>query len=176
MLISIALATLLMAAGEVPVQVTGFCERAGETFSFVDAIAFDDARDKKGVVTTTLYLVSAPLDREALAGCLNCSRPLLEKPTRSVRREAVEAQARAAGAGWLQARYFGGQGATVFVMDIARGRADGGATSIMAGNEKVQATLRDADRHLAGKVLSDAGFGNRCEAVFDVKVGWPKAE
>jgi len=55
-----------------PVQadsVKGFCERDGKRITFSDGIAFADARDAEGVVTTTIYLTAKPLDRKA-AGSL----------------------------------------------------------------------------------------------------------
>lgn len=176
MLSSFAMLVVLAAAAEEPGRATGFCERDGKTLSFVDAIAFPDARDKEGATTTTLYLVSVALDRKALAECLHCGRPLPEKPLRSARRAAVEAQVRAANGGWLHARRFGGPDATVLVIEIQGDGPDGTSASIMLGNERVTAKVREQDDHIAGKVSSDAGFGNRCDAVFDFKLGWPKLE
>ena len=47
-------------------SVHGFCERDGKRITFSDGIAFVDARDADGVVTTTIYLTAKPLDRKAL--------------------------------------------------------------------------------------------------------------
>ena len=176
MLFSLAMLVALSGAAEDPSRVTGYCERGGKSVAFVDAIAFSDARDESGTETITLYLVSVPLDRAALAECLHCTRPLPEKPQRSVRREAVEAQVRVANGGWLHVRRFGGADATVMLVDILHGAPGMAQSSIMAGNERVDVKVREDDDHIAGTVASDGAFGNTCSAVFDFKLGWPKAK
>ena len=176
MVLSVLASAALFAAAVDPQRVTGYCERGGKSLAFVDAIAFPDARDREGATTITLYLVSVPLDREALAQCLHCGRPLPDKPRRSVRREAVEAQVRASNGGWLQVRRFGGADGTVVVVDILHAGPDGAQSSIMAGNERADVRLRDEDDHIAGKVASSGGYGNTCDAVFDLELGWPKVQ
>ena len=82
-----AFASPLLADG-----VSGSCERDGKRLVFTDGIAFQDARDAQGVVTTTIYLTAKPLDRAALAKCAACAAAPGESTFTSPRGDVIEAQ------------------------------------------------------------------------------------
>ena len=66
----------------------------------LDAIAFADARDSDGTLTTTIYLTAKPIDRKALAACAACGAELPENTFLSPRGDLVEAQRTATAEGW----------------------------------------------------------------------------
>lgn len=174
------LLSLLLAAFSFPAlagHVTGYCERGGKSVSFVDGVAFADARDESGAITTTIYLTSMPLDRKKLAECRGCGRPLGENTLASSRGDAVDAQINAADGGWLEASHVGGEIDITTVVNVAYVAPDGTHTGIMAGNERLSFEVRDEDKHIAGKVTTEAGdYGMICDVVFDFAMGWPKPE
>ena len=75
-------------------SVKGFCERDGKRLEFSDGLAFVDARDAEGVVTTTIYLTVKPIDRKALAACTDCSGAPGEDTFGSPRGNFIEAPAK----------------------------------------------------------------------------------
>jgi hypothetical protein len=89
--------------------VGGFCERDGKRLDFTDGIAFADARDAAGAVTTTMYLTAKKLDRAALAKCAACAGPLPENTAMSPRGDLIEAQRTATAKGWMEVQHVGGE-------------------------------------------------------------------
>ena len=57
----ILIALVVLAGPAQADSVQGFCERDGKRITFSDGIAFIDARDAEGVVTTAIYLTGGPL-------------------------------------------------------------------------------------------------------------------
>ncbi|MGH8173754.1 MAG: hypothetical protein ACREPX_11445, partial [Rhodanobacteraceae bacterium] len=78
MRVSVLLALLVLMPAAHADSVKGFCERDGKRLDFTDGIAFQDAKDEAGTVTTTIYLTANKLDRTALAKCPDCNAPLPE--------------------------------------------------------------------------------------------------
>ena len=87
--------------------VRGFCERDGKRLDFTDGIAFADARDENGTLTTTIYLTANMLDRAALAKCADCVKPLPENTALSPRGDLIEAQRSATAKGWMEIQHVG---------------------------------------------------------------------
>ena len=85
--------------------VRGFCERGGKRLDFTDGIAFADARDASGAVTTAIYLTANKLDRAALAKCGDCGRALPENTAMSPRGDLIEAQRTATAKGWMEIQH-----------------------------------------------------------------------
>ena len=168
---------LLLASPAWADAVSGYCERDGKRLEFRDGIAFADARDAEGSVTTTIYLTAKPLDRAALARCAECRAAPGESTFTSPRGDLVEAQHAAVDAGWMELAHVGGgldMGTIVNIMYLA---ADGTLTGIDGGNGRIEFSARDG-RRFTGKVVTEArGPGldetdMTCDVSFDLAVGW----
>ncbi len=160
-------------------SVSGSCSRDGHTISFSDGIAFLDARDAKGVETTTIYLTAKPLDRAALARCTECKAAPGENTFMSSRGDVIEAQRAATAAGWMEIAYTGGDLDMTTIVNLMYLAPDGTLTGLDGGNGHVELTAKDGKR-FAGKVVTEArGAGldstdMTCDVSFDIAVGWPK--
>lgn len=168
-----------VAAAANAATVSGSCSRDGHTITFSDGIAFLDARDDKGVETTTIYLTAKPLDRAALARCAECKAAPGESTFTSPRGDVVEAQRTATAAGWMEIAYTGGELDMTTIVNLMYLAPDGTLTGLDGGNGHVELSSKDGKR-FAGKVVTEArGEGldstdMRCDVRFDLAVGWPK--
>ena len=176
---SLVLVLLALAAPVHADSVHGYCERDGKRLDFTDGIAFEDARDASGKVTTTIYLTAKPLDRAALAKCVECAGTLGENTFVSPRGDVIEAQRSATAAGWMEIQHVGGDLDMTTIVDIMYLAADGTLTGLDGGNGNVELKARDA-KHVAGKVATTAREAPmnetdmRCDIAFDLALGWPK--
>lgn len=161
-------------------SVSGFCERDGKRLTFSDGIAFADARDADGMVTTTIFLTAKPLDLADLAKCSECSEPLTENTFGSPRGDRIKAQRSATAAGWIELAHSDGVNGMTSLGNIMYLADDGVLTGIDGGNGRVTVELRD-DGRAVGKVTSEArgeGYDETdmtCAISFDVAIGWPHA-
>ena len=114
-------------------SVKGWCERDGKRLAFTDGIAFQDARDAQGVVTTTIYLTAEPLDRGALAKCSACAAAPGESTFTSPRGDAVEAQRGATAAGWMEIAHTGGELDMATIVNLMYVATDGTLTGLDGG-------------------------------------------
>ncbi|MGB0134953.1 hypothetical protein [Dokdonella sp.] len=158
--------------------IQGFCERDGKRIAFSDGIAFVDARDAGGAVTTKIYLTANPLDRKALAACIECAGPPGEGSHGSPRGTVVEKQHSATADGWIQMRHVGGDYEMTMIDNLMYLAKDGVLTGLDGGNGKVILQINTPTR-IAGKLTSEAhevpynDTDMNCAATFDVTVGWP---
>jgi hypothetical protein len=173
---------LLLLALAAPVHadpVHGYCERDGKRLDFTDGIAFEDARDASGVVTTTIYLTAKSLDRAALAKCAECAGKLGENTFSSPRGDLVEAQRGATAAGWMEIQYVGGELDMTTIVNLMYLAADGTLTGLDGGNGRVELQAHTPTR-MSGKVTTTAREAPMnetdmtCDISFDLAVGWPK--
>lgn len=178
---SLVASILLLLAGTAQADpVSGYCERDGKRLTFTDGIAFHDARDEKGVVTTTVFLTANKLDRAALARCTECQAPPGENTFVSPRGDVIEAQHAAVDAGWLEFQHVGGELDMTVLANLMYLAPDGTLTGLDGGNGRIELTRRDAER-IAGKVLTEAREAPMnetdmsCEIAFDLALGWPAA-
>lgn len=170
---------LLLLAGPAQADaVSGYCERDGKRLDFRDGIAFEDARDEQGTLTTTIYLTANPLDRAALAKCEECGGAPGENTFVSPRGDVVEAQHAAVDAGWMELAHVGGEldmGTIVNLMYLA---PDGTLTGLDGGNGRIEFSAKGPKR-FTGKVLTEArgegfdGTDMTCDVSFDLAIGWP---
>lgn len=160
-------------------SVHGYCERGGKRLDFSDGIAFEDARDESGVVTTTIYLTAKPLDRAALAKCAECAGKLGENTFTSPRGDLVEAQRSATAAGWMEIQHVGGELDMTTIVNLMYLAADGTLTGLDGGNGRVDLQPGTTTR-VTGKVATTAREAPMnetdmtCDVTFDLAVGWPK--
>ena len=160
-------------------SVKGWCERDGKRLAFTDGIAFQDARDAQGVVTTTIYLTAKPLDRGALAKCSACAAAPGESTFTSPRGDAVEAQRGATAAGWMEIAHTGGELDMATIVNLMYVATDGTLTGLDGGNGHVAFTTKGAAR-MSGTVTTEAreapmnDTDMSCDVTFDLAVGWPK--
>ncbi|MFZ1391424.1 MAG: hypothetical protein WAS23_07550 [Dokdonella sp.] len=160
-------------------SVQGFCERDGKRITFTDGIAFVDARDSDGVVTTTLYLTAKPLDRKALAQCAECAGAPGENTFSSPRGDLVEAQRTATADGWMEIQHVAGELDMATIVNIMYLAKDGVLTGIDGGNGKVVLETNTPTR-IVGMVVSEAHEAPMnetdmtCKVAFDLVPGWPK--
>ena len=173
---------LVLLALAVPVHadpVHGYCERGGKRLDFTDGIAFEDARDASGVVTTTIYLTAKPLDRAALAKCAECAGKLGENTFSSPRGDLVEAQRSATAAGWMEIQHVGGELDMTTIVNLMYLADNGTLTGLDGGNGHVTFEAR-TDQRLTGKVATEKREAPmnetdmHCDIAFDLAVGWPK--
>jgi len=173
----LALLTLMPAAHADTVR--GFCERDGKRLDFTDGIAFADARDENGTVTTTMYLTANKLDRAALAKCADCAKPLPENTALSPRGDLIEAQRSATAKGWMEIQHVGGELDMTTIVNLMYLADNGTLTGLDGGNGRVSFDSR-SEKRLAGKVTTEAREAPmnetdmRCDIAFDLAVGWPK--
>jgi hypothetical protein len=159
-------------------SVSGHCERDGKRLTFSDGIAFADARDEEGRVTTTIYLTAKPLDRAALAKCADCTAALPQNTFSSPRGDLVEAQRSATADGWMEIAHVGGDLDMTTIVNLMYLSKDGVLTGLDGGNGRVEFTTRD-ERRVAGKVVTEAHEAPMnetdmsCDVAFDIAVGWP---
>jgi hypothetical protein len=176
---SILLVLLAVAAPVHADSVHGYCEREGKRLDFTDGIAFEDARDATGAVTTTIYLTAKPLDRAALAKCAECSGKVGENTFSSPRGDLIEAQRSATAAGWMEIQHVGGELDMTTIVNLMYVAADGTLTGLDGGNGLVELQAHDAT-HVTGKVATTAREAPMnetdmtCQITFDLAVGWPK--
>jgi len=165
-----------------PVQadsVKGFCERDGKRITFSDGIAFADARDAEGVVTTTIYLTAKPLDRKALAACVECAGTLGEDTFGSSRGDEIEKQRSATADGWIEIAHVAGELNMTTIVNLMYLASDGVLTGLDGGNGKVTLQTNSPTR-IVGTLTSEAheapynDTDMKCAASFDLTVGWPK--
>jgi len=160
-------------------SVRGFCERDGKRLTFSDGIAFADARDENGAVTTTIYLTANKLDRAALAKCAECAGALPENTMMSPRGDLIEAQRSATAKGWMEISHVGGELDMTTIANIMYLADNGTLTGLDGGNGHVAFDAR-TDKRVAGKVTSEAREAPmnetdmKCDIAFDLAVGWPK--
>lgn len=161
-------------------SVSGSCERDGKRLTFTDGIAFQGARDEKGVVTTTIYLTAKPLDRAALAKCAECAAAPGESTFTSPRGDVVEAQRSATAEGWMEIAHTGGELDMATIVSLMYLAPDGTLTGLDGGNGRVELATKSAAR-MSGKVSTEAREAPMnetdmtCDVRFDLAVGWPKA-
>lgn len=159
-------------------SVKGYCERDGKRLEFSDGIAFEDARDEQGTVTTTIYLTAGRLDRAALARCAECRGGPSANTFLSPRGDIVEAQHAAVDAGWMELSHVGGELDMSVIANLMYLAADGTLTGLDGGNGRIEYSARDA-RRIAGKVVTDAREPPMnetdmvCDVSFDLTLGWP---
>jgi hypothetical protein len=169
-----AFASPLLADG-----VSGSCERDGKRLVFTDGIAFQDARDAQGVVTTTIYLTAKPLDRAALAKCAACAAAPGESTFTSPRGDVIEAQRAATAAGWMEIAHTGGDLDIATIVNLMYLADDGTLTGPDGGNGRVEFTTKSGTR-MSGKVVTEAREASmnetdmHCDVTFDLAVGWPR--
>ena len=165
-----------------PVQadsVKGFCERDGKRITFGDGIAFVDARDAEGMVTTAIYLTAKPLDRKALAACAECAAAPGLETFSSERGNTVEKQRSATADGWVEMQHVAGELNMTSIVNLMYLAPDGVLTGLDGGNGRVALQVNSATR-IVGTLTSEAReapFNETdmtCEASFDLTVGWPK--
>lgn len=177
MLILLLLLSLMSAARAGSVE--GHCERDGKRLVFSDGIAFADARDAEGVVTTTIYLTSKPLDRKALAACVDCADAPGENTFSSPRGDRIEAQRAATADGWIEIQHVGGELDMTTIVNLMYVAKDGTLTGLDGGNGKVVLQAHSPSR-IVGQVSTEAheppmdDTDMDCAIKFDVAVGWPK--
>lgn len=157
-------------------SVKGYCERDGKRLEFSDGIAFADARDQEGTVTTTIYLTAMALDRKALAACAECRGELGETTFVSPRGDLIEAQRDATAKGWMEIQHTGGELDMTSIVNVMYLADDGTLTGIDGGNGQVAFDVR-TDQRVTGKVTTikreDPSTDMSCEIAFDLAVGWP---
>jgi len=159
--------------------VRGFCERGGKRLDFTDGIAFADARDASGAVTTAIYLTANKLDRAALAKCGDCGRALPENTAMSPRGDLIEAQRTATAKGWMEIQHVGGELDMSTIVNLMYLADNGTLTGLDGGNGKVSFQAR-TDQHVTGKVATEKREAPmnetdmNCDIAFDLAVGWPK--
>lgn len=159
--------------------VSGFCERDGKRLVFTDGIAFGDARDENGTLTTTIYLTARPLDRKALAKCVECAGELPARTFLSPRGDLIEAQREATAKGWMEIQRVGGELDMSTIVNIMYLADDGTLTGIDGGNGRIAFDAHDGGR-MVGKVTTEAREAPMnetdmtCDIAFDLSVGWPK--
>ena len=159
-------------------SVKGYCERDGKRLEFSDGIAFEDARDADGRVTTTIYLTAKPLDRAALAKCAECRGAPGENTFTSPRGDVVEAQRAAIDAGWMELAHVGGDLDMSTIVNLMYRAADGTLTGLDGGNGRVELSVKGKQR-FTGKVVTEAREAPMnetdmsCDVSFDLAVGWP---
>ena len=174
------LIALVVLAGPVQADsVQGFCERDGKRITFSDGIAFVDARDAKGVVTTAIYLTAKPLDRKALAACGECAAAPGLETFSSERGNTVEKQRSATADGWVEMQHVAGELNMTSLVNLMYLAPDGVLTGLDGGNGRVALQTNSATR-IVGTLTSEAheapydDTDMTCEASFDLTVGWPK--
>lgn len=170
---------LLLLAGTAHADsVKGYCERDGKRLQFTDGIAFEDARDERGTVTTTIYLTAKPLDRAALAKCAQCRGAPGENTFTSPRGDVVEAQHSAVDAGWMELAHVGGELDMSTIVNLMYLAADGTLTGLDGGNGRIELSAKSKQR-FTGKVVTEAREAPMnetdmtCDVSFDLAVGWP---
>lgn len=174
----LALAILLPGVAQAD-TVHGYCERGGKRLEFTDGIAFADAREANGTVTTTIYLTAKPLDRAALAKCAECNAPLPENTMMSPRGDLIEKQRVAVGKGWMEIAHVGGELDMTTLVNLMYLADDGTLTGLDGGNGRIKLDVR-TDKRVAGKVETEAREAPmnetdmKCDVAFDLAVGWPK--
>ena len=158
-------------------NVKGYCERDGKRLDFTDGIAFADARDSAGTVTTAIYLTAKPLDRKALAACAECGGELGENTFVSPRGDLIEAQRVATARGWMEIQHTGGELDMTTIVNVMYLADDGTLTGIDGGNGQVAFDAR-TDQRVTGKVTTiareDPSTDMSCDIAFDLAVGWPR--
>ncbi|MBX3689307.1 hypothetical protein [Dokdonella sp.] len=158
-------------------SVKGWCERDGKRLDFSDGIAFKDARDESGVVTTTIYLTAKPLDRSALAKSAQARGELGTNTFVSPRGDLIEAQHAAVDAGWIELAHVGGDLDMATIVNIMYLAADGSLTGLDGGNGRIELTAKG--ERFTGKLVTEARDAPlnetdmRCDLAFDLAVGWP---
>lgn len=165
----------LFASAAAADAVSAECQREGTTLKFIDGIAFESARDEKGVVTLSIYLATQPIDRKQLAQCTDCGGELPDNTFMSPRRDWIGAQFKARKGGWLSAEYVGGEMDLLSVHGVDYFAPDGVQNGIAAGNERMTFEVNDGKR-LVGTLSSAEGdyWGATCSGRFDIAVGWPQ--
>jgi hypothetical protein len=159
--------------------VHGFCERGGKRLTFTDGIAFADARDASGTVTTTIYLTANKLDRAALAKCAECATAMPENTFQSPRGDLIEAQRTATAKGWMEIQHVGGELDITTIVNIMYLADNGTLTGLDGGNGNVTFQSR-TEKRVTGKVATEAREAPMnetdmlCDITFDLGVGWPK--
>ena len=159
--------------------VSGYCERDGKRLTFNDGIAFADARDTTGAVTTTIYLTANKLDRAALAKCAACASALPENTALSPRGDLIEAQRTATAKGWMEIQHVGGELDMTTIVNLMYLADNGTLTGLDGGNGRVSFESQ-TEKHVAGKVTTEAREAPmnqtdmHCDIAFDLAVGWPK--
>jgi len=159
--------------------VRGFCERDGKRLDFTDGVAFADARDEKGTVTTTIYFTANKLDRAALAKCVDCGGALPQNTMMSPRGDLIEAQRTATAKGWMELQHVGGELDMTTIVNLMYLAENGTLTGLDGGNGHVSFGAR-TDEHLTGKVTTEKREAPmnetdmHCDIAFDLAVGWPK--
>lgn len=170
---------VLMPATALADSVRGFCERDGKKLEFTDGIAFADARDEAGTLTTTIYLTAKKLDRAALAKCKECNAPLPENTMMSPRGDLIEAQRTATAKGWIEIQHVGGELNMTTLMNIMYLADDGVLNGLDGGNGQI-ALETMTDKRVAGKMTTEKREAPmnetdmNCDIAFDLTVGWPK--
>jgi len=160
-------------------SVRGFCERDGKRLAFTDGIAFADARDENGAVTTTIYFTANKLDRAALAKCAACAGALPENTMMSPRGDLIEAQRSATAKVWMEIQHVGGELDMTTIVNLMYLADNGTLTGLDGGNGRVSFDTR-TDTRVAGKVATEAREAPMNETdmqrdiAFDLAVGWPK--
>ena len=173
------LALFLLTPAAYADSVRGFCERDGKRLDFSDGIAFADARDTSGTVTTAIYLTANKLDRAALAKCADCTGALPEYTAMSPRGDLIEAQRTATAKGWMEIQHVGGELDMTTIVNLMYLADNGTLTGLDGGNGKVSFGAR-TDQHLTGKVATEKREAPmnetdmNCDIAFDLAVGWPK--
>ena len=159
--------------------VRGFCERDGKRLTFTDGVAFADARDSTGAVTTTIYLTADKLDRAALAKCAECASALPENTAQSPRGDLIEAQRTATAKGWMEIQHIGGELDMSTIANLMYLADNGTLTGLDGGNGHVSFQSR-TEKRVTGKVATEAREAPMnqtdmlCDIAFDLAVGWPK--
>lgn len=159
--------------------VRGFCERGGKRLDFTDGIAFADARESNGTVTTTIYLTAKRLDRAALAKCADCAAALPETTAMSPRGDLIEAQRAAVAKGWMEIQHVGGELDMTTLVNLMYLADNGTLTGLDGGNGRIAFDTR-TDKRVTGKVTTEAREAPmnetdmNCDIAFDLSVGWPK--
>ncbi|MEO6687786.1 MAG: hypothetical protein ABIS07_05095 [Dokdonella sp.] len=159
--------------------VHGFCERGGKRLEFSDGIAFSDARDAQGAITTTIYLTAKSLDRKALAKCVECAGKLPENTAMSPRGDLIEAQRAATAKGWMEIQHVGGELDMTTLVNLMYLADNGTLTGLDGGNGHV-ALDTHTEKRVAGKVTTEAREAPmnqtdmHCDIAFDLGIGWPK--
>ena len=159
-------------------SVKGFCERDGKRLDFSDGIAFVDARDGEGTLTTTFYLTVKPIDRAVLATCADCLGAPVENTFMSPRGDFIEAQD-ATKAGWIEVQHVGGALDMTTLVNLMYRSSDGVMTGLDGGNGEVKLDTNRSARIVGkvGTVARGEGYDQtdmRCEVAFDLSVGWPR--
>ena len=160
-------------------SVRGHCERDGKRLDFSDGIAFADARDEKGAITTTIYLTAKSLDRAALAKCTACAGALAENTAMSPRGDLIEAQRSATAKGWMEIQHVGGELDMTTLVNLMYLADNGTLTGLDGGNGHIAFDTR-TDKRVAGKVTTEKreapmnATDMSCDIAFDLAVGWPK--